>query len=171
MNKQAMNKNPKIIDQILLDELINQSINHPRLRKNHNIHPTLTDPVQRLLNAMEPDTYVQPHRHPQDDKWELFVVIKGEAIVLMFDDDGRITNRIHLNSNGPAYAVEIPTNTWHSVSSLKTGTVLFEVKRGPYEKLSDKDFAQWAPNEGDPDCMNYIKWYKYGDLGSQPPGY
>ena len=164
-----MNNNPKIIDQSLLQDLSNQALARPRLRSNYNLHPKLDDPVQRLLNAMEPDTYVHPHRHPQDDKWELFVIIQGEAIALMFDEDGRMTHRIDLNSNGPIYAVEIPTNTWHSVASLKTGTVLFEVKRGPYEQLSDKDFASWAPNEGEPECANYIKWYKQGALGSLPP--
>lgn len=164
-----MSNSPKIIDQDLLEQLTDHALKIPRSRINHNLHPLLNDPVQRLLNAMEPDTYVQPHRHPQDDKWELFVIIQGEAIVILFDDDGRITNRIKLDSNGPIYVIEIPTNTWHTVASLKTGTVLFEVKRGPYEQLTDKNFAAWAPTEGDTDCLNYIAWYKQGDIGSLPP--
>ena len=153
----------------MLEELTDQAIKRPRLRKNYNLHPQLNDPVQRLLNAMEPGTYVQPHRHPQDDKWELFVIIQGKAIVVMFDDDGRITQRIDLNSNGPIFAVEIPTNTWHSVASLKTGTVLFEVKRGPYDQRYAKEFATWAPVEGDSSCMNYVEWFKQGDFGSPSP--
>ena len=164
-----MSNNPKIVDRNLLEQLTDQALNIPRLRKNHNLHPLLNDPVQRLLNAMEPDTYVRPHRHPQEDKWELFVIVQGKAIVLMFDDDGRMTSRINLDNNGPIYAIEIPTNTWHTVASLKTGTVLFEVKRGPYMQLADKDFASWAPGEGDSDCLKYMEWYKQGAVGSLPP--
>jgi len=159
----------KIIDHSLLEQLTNHALEIPRLRKNYNLHPLLEDPVQRLCNAMEPNTYVRPHRHPQEDKWELFVMIKGKAVILTFDEEGRITDRIELCSEGPIYGVELPTNTWHTVASLKTGTVLFEVKRGPYEQLSDKDFAVWAPNEGDIDCVKYIEWYKKASIGSLPP--
>lgn len=164
-----MNNSVTIIDHSLLDQLTNQAQELPRLRKNYNLHPVLEDPVQRLCNAMEPHTYVRPHRHPQQDKWELFVIIKGTAVILTFDEDSRITNRIELSNEGPIYGVEIPTNTWHTVASLTTGTVLLEVKKGPYEQLSDKDFAAWAPNEGDADCLNYIAWFKQGNIGSLPP--
>ncbi|HIC0138358.1 TPA: WbuC family cupin fold metalloprotein, partial [Enterobacter hormaechei] len=41
-----------------------QAANSPRLRAHHNFHPELSDPVQRLAIAMEPGTYVRPHRHP-----------------------------------------------------------------------------------------------------------
>lgn len=164
-----MNDSLKIIGQTMLQQLSEQAANSPRLRKNYNLHPVLEDPVQRLCNALEPDTYVRPHRHPEADKWELFVILQGRALVLTFDDTGRITARIELNSVGPVYGVEIPTNTWHTVSALDTGTVLFEVKRGPYHPLSDKDFARWAPDEGNPACKKFVPWYKEANLGSLPP--
>ncbi|MEJ2181789.1 MAG: WbuC family cupin fold metalloprotein [Gammaproteobacteria bacterium] len=159
----------KIIDHNLLEQLSLQAQSSPRLRNNYNLHPILQDPVQRLCNAMEPNTYVRPHRHPQPDKWELFLVIRGVALILAFDDLGKITQRVELCSEGPVYGVEIPANTWHTVTSVKAGTILFEIKRGPYEQLSDKDFANWAPAEGDTNCLKYIEWYKSADIGSQPP--
>lgn len=159
----------KIIDQTLLDSLSDEAANLSRLRKNYNLHPVLEDPVQRLCNAMEPDTYVRPHRHPEGDKWELFIIIRGNALVLTFDNAGTLTGRIELCSTGPVYGVEIPTNTWHSVSALETGTVLFEAKKGPYQPLTDKDFAHWAPGEGEPECAKFVKWYKEAAIGSLPP--
>lgn len=164
-----MNDSLKIIDQTLLQQLSEQAANSPRLRKNYNLHPVLEDPVQRLCNAMEPDTYVRPHRHPEEDKWELFVILQGRALVLTFDDTGITTGRVDLCSAGPIYGVEIPAKTWHTVCALETGTVLFEVKKGPYHPLSDKDFASWAPEEGNMNCDKYLAWYKQAVIGSAPP--
>ena len=55
----------------------------PRLRANHNIHPVLEDPVQRFFNAMQPGTYVRPHRHSTPPRWELFVVLRGALALLV----------------------------------------------------------------------------------------
>jgi hypothetical protein len=55
-----------------------------------NVHPTLEDPVQRLFIALEPGTYIRPHRHPEPDKWELFVLINGAVDALLLDDDGKL---------------------------------------------------------------------------------
>ena len=39
---------------------------------------------------------------------------------------------------------------------LEPDTVVFEVKPGPYQPTSDKDFAPWAPAEGGPDAPAYL---------------
>ena len=43
-------------------------MNSPRLRLNHNFHDDLADPINRMLNALEPGTYLQPHKHENPDK-------------------------------------------------------------------------------------------------------
>jgi hypothetical protein len=48
--------------------------------------------------------------------------------------------------------------------------VLFEVKPGPYEPLNDKDFATWAPAEGDPAAAAFVDWYRRAMPGERPPG-
>ncbi|HTG82888.1 MAG TPA: WbuC family cupin fold metalloprotein, partial [Geobacteraceae bacterium] len=53
----------KIIDQHLLDQLSAEAANNPRLRKNHNIHPSDDFCCHRLFNAVEPGSYIRPHRH------------------------------------------------------------------------------------------------------------
>ena len=53
----------KIINEQLLDETTARAKQSPRLRMNYNFHEELDDPVNRLLNAMEPGTYIRPHRH------------------------------------------------------------------------------------------------------------
>lgn len=55
---------------------------------NYNFHEQLDDPVNRLLNAMEPDTYIRPHRHLNPDKDEIFLLLRGKAMLFIFDNDG-----------------------------------------------------------------------------------
>ena len=49
----------KIINEQLLDETQAKALQSPRLRMNYNFHERLDDPINRLLNAMEPGTYLR----------------------------------------------------------------------------------------------------------------
>ena len=159
----------KTITQAMLDTLCDEARESPRRRKNLNLHPELDDPVQRFFNAMEPDTYTRPHRHAGADRWELFMLISGAASVLVFDTEGTVTARIDLEAGGPVHGVEVPGDTWHTVLCRAPGTVVFEVKQGPYSPVSDKAFAHWAPAEGDPEVPGFLAWYREATVGSRPP--
>ena len=112
----------KIIDHKLLAEVSVQAANSPRLRKNYNLHSDLSDPVQRFINAIEPGTYVRPHRHNSPNpRWEFLIVLNGSVAVLLFDDDATVTDRVELNSEGTNTAVEIPAGHWHTIVSLEAG--------------------------------------------------
>lgn len=137
----------KRVDAAAVRDLAAQAAASPRRRKNLNLHGTLDDPIQRFLNDFEPGTYVRPHRHA--DKWELFVLVQGAAAVLTFDDTGRVLERVELDAGDGARVVEIPEGAWHTVVSAAPGTVLFEVKRGPYDPAAPAEYAPWAPAEGD----------------------
>lgn len=45
------------IDNTLLDSLSEKARSSARKRMNFNLHPGLSDPVQRLCMAIEPGTY------------------------------------------------------------------------------------------------------------------
>lgn len=152
-----------------LDALVQESINSPRKRINLNIHPVLEDPYQRFFNVMQPGTYVRPHRHEGEKRWELFVIVQGEALVLEFDDSGRIKSRHVVNPLNANVAIEIPSNSWHTLVVTKPDTIMFECKPGPYQPVTDKDFASWAPLEADPAKQQFIDWYIHGEVGSKPP--
>ncbi|CAH5627197.1 Tryptophan synthase subunit beta like protein [Klebsiella pneumoniae] len=73
--------------QITLSDMQQQSeaaASAPRLRAHRNFHPELSDPIQRLAIAMEPGTYIRPHRHRHT--FELLLPLKGRFVVLNFDD-------------------------------------------------------------------------------------
>ena len=157
-----------VISNLQLAGLSGKALESPRRRANLNVHPELADPVQRMFNAMEPDTYVRPHRHARDNGWELMMVIAGRFGILLFDDTGRVTDRFDLAEDA-VRAVEIPPHAWHAVVSLEPGTVMFEVKQGPYAPLADKDFALWAPAEDDLASQRMRDWYAVARVGEMPP--
>lgn len=159
----------KRIDRDTLACLSAEAAAAPRRRKNLNLHTEAADPIQRMCNAFEPGTYVRPHRHTAGGVWELFVVLSGAAAVLTFDDAGRVTDRAELDANGPLRCVEIPDGAWHAVASLAAGTVLFEVKRGPFVPTPAHDFAAWAPPEGDARCAEFESWLGRAQIGESAP--
>ena len=141
----------------LLDEVTQKAIASPRKRMNHNFHEDLGAELQRLLNAMEPYTYGRPHRHSNPDREELFIVLRGTLLVIQFDDDGEISDHLVLSAEEGNYGVEIPPRTYHTVVSLETGSVAFEVKTGPFIPKSEDNNAPWAPEEGTPEADIYVR--------------
>jgi len=142
----------------MLDALALQARQSPRRRANHNLHQELSDPVQRLAIAMEPDTLVLPHRHPQT--WELLLPLRGRFLVLHFDQAGRVTERTVLGED--CQVLENPAGVWHAVLSLDHGGIIFEVKQGPYMPVGEADQASWAA--GHPaDGLN--AWYASAHIG------
>jgi cupin fold WbuC family metalloprotein len=55
------------------------------------------------------------------------------------------------------YGTEIPVRTWHTLIVLEDGSVVYEVKDGPYSPVDDKNFAPWAPEEGSSECHAYME--------------
>jgi cupin fold WbuC family metalloprotein len=144
----------KIISDQTLSELSQKAALLPRRRLNLNFHEELSDPINRMLNAFELGTYIQPHKHENPDKREVFIVLRGSLLLVIFDDSGNPIDFILLDPAKGTHAIEIPAGVWHSVISLAQGTVVYEIKDGPYIQPLDKNFASWAPKEGDMDCEN-----------------
>lgn len=104
--------------------------------------------VQRMLNAVEPESYVRPHKHESPDKVEVFLALRGRALLCTFDDEGQVRETLEIDHDGPVFGVEIAARTWHALLALESGTILYEVLEGPYSAASHKSFAPWAPPEG-----------------------
>ena len=148
-------KTPEFIDRALLDRVSESARTSPRLRKNHNFHHDEADLSNRLLNAIEPGSYVVPHRHLDTAKDETFVVLRGRFGLVLFDESGNVIRREVLDSAGPVLGVTIPHGTFHSIVSLAPGSVFFEAKAGPYAALTPEERAHWAPAENDPGADAY----------------
>jgi cupin fold WbuC family metalloprotein len=105
----------KIVDEAFIEALIAAAEASPRRRAHRNLHPTLDDPVQRFCMAAFPGSYCRPHRHTGQGRWEVFIALRGAAVVLTFDDEGRVTGRHAIGGGGPARIVEVPPYAWHTV--------------------------------------------------------
>lgn len=146
----------RIIDRKLLDCLSREAENTPRLRKNFNLHESDDFCCHRLFNAIEPRSYVRPHRHLDSAKDETMVVVRGRLGVVVFDDAGNVLERVIIGPGEPALAVDIPHGVFHTVVGLEKGTVFFESKAGPFLPLTDEEKGGWAPAEGDPEAASYL---------------
>ena len=101
----------EFISQQILDQLSLRAKQSPRLRKNYNFHTSDGDICHRLLNAMEPDSYIQPHRHSDINKDETLAVIRGKMGLIIFADDGTIKERALLEPTGTVMMANIPHGT------------------------------------------------------------
>lgn len=146
-----------LISSKVLNDVSRQAQLSERNRKNYNYHSDFADPMNHMLNAFEPGTYVQPHKHENPDKREVFLVLKGKLGLVCFDDEGHISERYVLTPYPGNPGIEIPARTWHMAIALEPGTVAYELKDGPYTPEDDKNFASWAPEEGDTGCHSYLK--------------
>lgn len=139
------------------DQLTEQACSSQRKRAHRNLHASLDEKCQRMLVAMEPDSYVPPHRHRNPAKPELLTILRGSICVLLFDDVCSITQVIRCEVGGSTTGCDLPPGVWHSIISLQTGTIFLEAKPGPYERLLPEDFGAWAPSENDATASNYLK--------------
>ena len=142
------------LDAQLLDELTAKAKQSLRLRMNYNFHPELSDPVQRLLNALEPWTYIRPHKHVT--KEESFVLLRGTVLAVVFNDDGSIRDHFVLNSAAGNLGVEFEENAFHMLTSLESGSVVYEIKEGPFVPHTEASSAPWAPREGTPESRDFL---------------
>jgi cupin fold WbuC family metalloprotein len=129
-----------LIDNNLLDLVTEQAKESERLRMNYNLHESLDAKAQRLLNALEPGTILPIHRHTHTA--ETYIVLRGSIKVLFYDDNKNLVNQYLVNPEEGVYGVHIPLGQWHTLEVMETGTVIFEVKDGPYAPLGEEDILE-----------------------------
>ncbi len=117
------------------------------------------DRVQVMLNAVEPDSYVRPHKHECPDKLEIVQAVCGRIAVVCYDDAGGVVKIVVSDSSSADNVVSIPAGTWHSMVSLESGSVMLEIIEGPYDAGTHKKFAEWSFDEYTDDARRFL-----GDL-------
>lgn len=143
------------IDKTLLDMLSAKAKASPRLRMNYDLRNGSEDNSQRLLNALEPGTKLPIHRHTKSN--ETFTVLRGSLKELFYDEEGRLTESIVLQANGPQYGIDIPIGRWHSSECLESGTVILVCKDGRYEPERDEDLLDKTIMPLKHDILDYLE--------------
>ena len=106
------------------------------------------DAVQRMVNALSPRTYIQPHCHPGAGRAEVCIALTGAATVLCFADSGALAERRIIAPGSALVGVEIPPGVFHTIIALQPQTTIYEVHQGPNDPVTHKRLACWAPAEG-----------------------
>lgn len=121
----------------ILTSLSDKAQASERLRMNYNLHESLDDQVHRMFNAMEPGTVVPIHRHRCSD--ETIIVVSGSVRAIIYNDNKEIVSDVTLKAGSDTFGIDIKKGEWHKCESLESGTVMFEVKAGPYEPIGSDD--------------------------------
>ncbi len=156
-----MRPDVQIMDGALFEAVLEKARRCDRRRMNHNFHQSLEENPNRLLNVLLEGTYIAPHRHLHPPKAESFLVVQGRLAFFIFDDQGAV---IQQHTLGPApgdpaaaLGIDLAPGVWHTLVALTPHAVCFECKPGPYMPMDDKEFAPWAPREGDEGVAEYME--------------
>ena len=144
-----------VLNEALLQPATDGSRQSPRGRIILPLHKDHDENLHRMMNVMQPGTYIRPHRHSDPPKAESIVVLRGGLWFITFENDWQVDRVWKLEPGLGDFGVDIMPGVFHSFMVTDPDTVIFEVKPGPYVKASDKDFASWAPIEGDASVEAY----------------
>ncbi len=133
------------ITQAILDSLTEQAKESPRLRMNYDLRNSAGDQSQRMLNAIEPGSPLPIHRHRKTS--ETVVCLRGHLREIFYDDNDKVTETIDLAPASDCVALNIPAGQWHTVEALESGTVIMEVKDGPYRPLDEDEVMEVKSEE------------------------
>jgi len=146
----------KTIDRPFLDDLGRQAAASRRRRQHFNLHTSYADPCQRLVNSLMHDSYIRPHRHSVDPKFETLIALQGAMGCIHFDDRGNVARLVRFGAGSDCPAIVVEPNEWHTVVALSETAVLLEVKAGPFDPSAAKEPAPWAAEEGSAAAGAYL---------------
>jgi cupin fold WbuC family metalloprotein len=159
-----------ILDNKILDDLCQQAESSSRRRQYLNIHCSYEENCQRLFNAIQPDSYIPPHRHSIAGKKELLVAIRGSFSLITFDDHGNFIrsylfgSELYTDKLCSSVGVEIPPDVWHTVIAKQKNSILLEVKEGPFISDEAKEPALWAPQDDSAAVDSFLaKCHKFSE--------
>ena len=125
------------INKEFLGKLFEQAVENPRLRQSYDLRTSSDDNSQRMLIALLPGTVVPIHRHPNSN--ENVLLLCGKLVEVIYDENGKEKERIHLDSTIGNYGCVIPPGAWHTVEVLEP-SVIYEAKDGKYGEDGSETF-------------------------------
>ena len=134
------------INKEFLGKLFEQAVENPRLRQSYDLRTSSDDNSQRILNALLPGTAVPIHRHPNSN--ENVLLLCGKLVEVIYDENGKEKERIHLDPTIGNYGCVIPPGAWHTVEILEP-SVIYEAKDGKYGEDGSDTFDAFKAREAE----------------------
>ncbi len=133
----------------------NAAIKSGRRRARICAHQANDDLLHEMLIAITPGSYIHPHRHLQ--KSESFHIVEGIVDIIVFNENGDITNLIELGQHGSerSFFYRMSESLFHTLHIKSEILVMHEVTNGPFQD-SMSILAAFAPHESD---LSAVKSY------------
>ena len=145
------------VSSAMIEDLKRQATRAPRGRFRLCLHRSTQDDIQEMMIACVRGTYFRPHRN-RIATAKSYHVVHGDLVVLLFDDEGRITQRVDLGppDSGKPFLIRLARPNWHTPIPQSDITVYHEVCTGPFRKEQDAEYSPWSPPEGDASVPEYL---------------
>ena len=148
------------INKEFLGKLFEKAVENPRLRQNYDLRTSSADNSQRMLNALLPGTVVPIHRHPNSN--ENVLLLCGKLVEVVYDENGKEIERIHLDPTIGNYGCVIPPGAWHTVEVLEP-SVIYEAKNGKYGEDGSETLDAFKAKEAEANTVSTFS-NSFGDL-------
>ena len=136
------------INKELLETLLVEAKENPRLRQNFDLRTSSADTSQRMLNALQPQTEVPIHRHEKTSETVICLVGKLEENIyeevneyvhettsccddVIRQKSFKEVSRQILSPADGKFGIQIPAGAWHTINIIEP-SVIFEAKDGAY---------------------------------------
>jgi cupin fold WbuC family metalloprotein len=139
-----------------LGQLIIKSRDSPRKRAIKIFQSDNYPGPQVGINVIQPESYIQPHFRYDD---ESIMHLQGRFCDLLFDENGKLTDKIILSQNATKY-FSLPKETYHTIISLENDSAIWFAIQGPYNPERASKSAPWAPAENDASAKYFFNYLK-----------
>ncbi len=138
------------VDDRLINTLAAESKRNGNCNARVCMHVTPASNFHEMVILERRDYYFPPHKH--DNKAQSCHVLRGEAAVFVFDDEGNVERTCVLGQRGNLI-FRIGENRHHLTLPLTEFVIYHEGKPGPFVREGDSIYADWAPKRGDTEAV------------------
>jgi len=144
-----------VIDSTDVTSWIEKAFQSPRKRYRLCAHEPL-DPVHEMIICLDRGTYIRPHKHLAQS--ESMHVIDGFAQLVLFDEEGAVTDRIALGpfGSGRTFFYRTKLAIYHTLWIESPCFVVHETTLGPHRPEASV-FAPWSPDEDSPEKEQFLR--------------
>ncbi len=128
-------------DHRYIDFLKAASIKSSKGRARICMHKNHDEIIHEMLISISNKSYIRPHKH--HNKSESFHLIEGEADIILFTEDGNISEVIPLAVNKNFY-YRLDHSCFHTLLIKTPFLIIHEVTNGPFA-IGDAEFAKFSP--------------------------
>jgi cupin fold WbuC family metalloprotein len=138
------------VDERLIDTLVSESERRGGCNARVCLHTSPESNFHEMVILERRGYYFPPHKHT--NKAQSCNILRGQAAVFVFDDEGNVKRACVLGRDGNLI-FRIGEERYHLTLPLTDFIVYHEGKPGPFERDGDSIYAEWAPRREDKEAV------------------